>query len=415
MVKDAGQPWFKEAKYGLFIHWGLYSILAGEYKGQVCSDVSEWIMNTMDIPVEEYEKLALHFNPQRFDADRLVRQAVAWGMRYLVFTAKHHDGFAMFHSSYSAFNVVDATPFGRDVVKELQLACQKHGLKFCLYYSQAQDWHHPDGLSAGKDESGKVFRRYLDEKCIPQLRELLTNYGDIGLIWFDTPLSMTTEESRELYDLVKSIQPDCIVSGRIGNNIGEYITTRDNDIPLLPYHGDWEMPATINDTWGYNRHDTNWKKPGDVIRLLLKVNSRGGNYLLNLGPDEKGDIPEASMKVLDAVGAFIKDNAQAIYGTKSLAFYPYDLEWCVFTRKAYRLYIHVLSSRRHYRVNNLGNRVVRAYLPGTGETVNFCPCETCEEDHAWEFFPPESARPIFTICVELAEENPIFEPLPYLE
>ena len=183
-MKDTKQQWFKDAKFGLFIHWGLYSILAGEYKGQKTDRIAEWIMNDLNIPVEEYEKLAEEFNPVEFDAEKIVKKAKEWGMRYIVFTAKHHEGFAMYHSRCSKYNVVDATPFGRDVLKELKQACDKYDMKLGIYYSQAQDWHDPDGFQFRKDDSGKDYQAYLDRKCMPQLREILTDYGKIALIWF---------------------------------------------------------------------------------------------------------------------------------------------------------------------------------------------------------------------------------------
>ena len=250
-MKDTKQQWFKEAKFGLFIHFGLYALLAGEYKGQKTENIAEWIMNDLDIPAEEYEKLAQQFNPVNFDPKMIVSKAKSWGMRYIVLTSKHHEGFAMYDSKCSSYNIMN-TPYGRDLLKELKDECDRQGMKMGLYYSQAQDWDDPDGYMARRDNSKKNFRRYLDEKCIPQLKEILTQYGDIALIWFDTPMGTTPEESRELVDVVKSIQPNCIVSGRIGNGLGEYMTTADNFIPRLPFEGDWEAPSTINETWGYN-------------------------------------------------------------------------------------------------------------------------------------------------------------------
>ena len=224
-MKDTKQQWFKDAKFGLFIHWGLYALLAGEYNGRKTDRIAEWIMNDLDIPVEEYEKLASQFNPVEFDAEMIVRKAKEWGMKYIVFTSKHHEGFAMWDSKCSDYNVVKATPYGRDIVRQFREACDKYDMKLGFYYSQAQDWHDPDGYIHRKDNSKKNYRAYLERKCFPQLRELLTEYGDVALIWFDTPMGTTKEESQEMVDLVKSLQPNCIVSGRIGNELGEYMTT----------------------------------------------------------------------------------------------------------------------------------------------------------------------------------------------
>jgi len=412
-LKDTKQQWFKNAKFGLFIHWGLYSILAGEYKGKRTDRIAEWIMNYLDIPVEEYEKLALQFNPVEFNAEEIVKKAKEWGMRYIVFTAKHHEGFAMYHSRCSKYNIVDAAPFGRDVLKELQLACEKYNMKLGVYYSQAQDWHDPDGFQYRKDNSHKDYQAYLDRKCMPQLREILTGYGDIALIWFDTPMETTIEQGRAMIDLVKSIQPNCIISGRIGNELGEYMTTGDNFIPRLPYEGDWELPATLNDTWGFNRYDNNWKNPDDIIRLLLKINSRGGNYLLNVGPDSLGRIPEASIRVLDRVGQFVRENADAIFDTKRVDIYAYELEWAQFTRKDYKLFVHMLQPKIRIELLNVGNRVKRAYLLKDGTELPFKVMTVCEGDSMIEVELPEYLHNQinYCVCLETEEKEPVFEPI----
>lgn len=297
-MKDCKQQWWKDARFGMFIHWGLYAKLAGEWRGQKTPQVGEWIMRHLQIPVEEYRAIARDFNPVGFDAEAIVRLAQDAGMKYIVFTAKHHDGFAMYHSRCSAYNIVDATPFGRDPLRELADACKEAGVKLGVYYSQAQDWDEENGLGYGKPDAEKDYAQYYRDKCLPQIRELLTQYGEIGLMWFDTPMSMTAQESQGIYDLVKSLQPNCIVSGRIGNQLGEYMSTSDNFVPTLPYAGDWEVPATLNDTWGYKKDDHNWKSAGRVVELLTRVNSRGGNYLLNIGPDGNGVVPEESVRIL---------------------------------------------------------------------------------------------------------------------
>jgi alpha-L-fucosidase len=417
MLKDTKQQWFKDAKYGLFIHWGLYSILAGEYKGKKTPNIGEWIMNHLDIPVKEYEKLAARFNPQKFNAGEIALMAKRWGMKYVAITAKHHDGFAMYHSKCNPYNVVDATPFKRDVVKELQLACKKQKLRFGVYYSQTQDWHDPDGFAAGKDNSKKDFGKYFERVCLPQVKELLTGYGELALIWFDTPLDMEEKYSRELYKLVKSVQPGCIVSGRIGNNVGDYLSTPDNFIPLLPYHGDWEVPATLNETWGYRKDDKNWKSPEEIINKLIKINGRGGNYLLNIGPDANGVVPPGSVKVLDKVAKFLKDNGNSIYDTRALDFYPYDMEWALFTRKDYKLFIHITAPTARTVINNLGNTVKKAYLLHSKKRVLFSQRKNGEGDGVLELFLPEEEKGKINIviCLELAEKDPLFEPLRHWE
>ncbi len=422
-IPDTKQQWFKEAKYGLFIHWGLYSILAGEYKGKKTDHISEWIMNNLGIPAEEYEKLAEQFHPDCFDADELVRRAKEdWGMKYIVFTAKHHEGFAMYHSKTSAYNTVDATPCHRDIVKELADACRKYDMKFGLYYSQAQDWDDPNGFvshamkSEGQkqdDNSKKDFQRYLDSKVKPQLRELLTNYGEICLIWFDTPMGMTKEQSQECVDLVKSIQPNCLISGRIGNQLGDYLTTGDNFIPRLPYAGDWEVPATTNDTWGYNKDDHNWKDADSIIRLLVRINSRGGNYLLNVGPKASGEIPQESVKILDKVGKYVTENAEGIYATDRMDIYPFELDNVEFTCRKNRLYVHVFKPMKRMEILNCANRVKRAYILRDGREISCTSEISCEGDPCvcMEFPKDMRTEKNYCVCLELEEEKPVFEPL----
>jgi len=412
-IKNTKQTWFKEAKYGLFIHWGLYSILAGEYDGKTTPTIAEWIMNTLDIPVKEYEKLAKQFNPVNFDAHAYVEHAKNWGMKYLCITTKHHDGFALYHSKCSKYNVVDATPYGKDIIKELADACHKSDIKLCFYYSQAQDWHDPDGYMADRDNSSKNFRKYLDEKCLPQIKELLTGYGDIGMMWFDTPMGITREESQEIVDLVKSLQPNCIVSGRIGNNMGEYMSTGDNFIPAQPHFGDWEVPATLNDTWGFKKNDHNWKNAEHVQKLMLKIVSRGGNYLLNIGPDALGNIPKESIAILDTVGDFLKQNGDSVYATKALPLPIYDIEDVFFTYKAHKLFIHMLSPRNELHIMNIGNTIKDAYFLDTKENVPYTTHKSSAGGSGWRFsFERDMANVIDTvICVEMQEENVIFEPL----
>ena len=315
------KEWFKQAKFGMMIHWGLYCLPAGEWKGKRMEDIGEWCQQYFRIPNEEYHKLAGIFNPILFDAEEWVKLAKDAGMEYIVFTAKHHEGFAMYHSKVSKFNIVDATPFGRDVLAELAEACRKHDMKLGLYYSQELDWSEPNGggyrkgktWCGGKaywtnnwdfpDDEHKNFAQCFEDKIKPQVTELLTEYGDLCLIWFDTPNVITPEQSDELYALVKKYQPNCLVNSRIGNGRGDYRSAGDNEIPdddkgaML-----FETPATLNDTWGYKAFDNNWKDAKTVLKIKKHLNERGINYLLNVGPDYLGRIPGPAIDVLREAG-----------------------------------------------------------------------------------------------------------------
>ena len=326
--------WFKEAKYGMMVHWGLYSLLGGEYKGEKVSSYAEWAQTYFRIPNAEYEKLATAFNPVYFNADEWVRFAKECGMKYIVVTSKHHEGFAMFKSRADKFNVVDATPFGRDVMAELAEACYKHDMKLGLYYSQDLDWHEKNGggylsnhiPNAGTtwdnswdfpDEEHKDFTECFENKTMPQVEEILTGYGDLCLIWFDVPMTINESQSRRIYEAVKKYQPNCLINSRLGNGAYDYVSLGDNEIPdkledttgkavdmnsiggfkPSPY-GLYETAATLNDTWGFSYHDHNWKTPEFIRSTREKLNGMGINYLINVGPDPLGRITADAQRIL---------------------------------------------------------------------------------------------------------------------
>ncbi len=309
------KKWFREAGYGLMLHWGLYALIGGEWRGKRMDYIGEWSQSYFRIPNETYAKLTAAFNPVEFRAEDWVTLARDSGMKYIVITSKHHDGFALFHSQADHFNVVDATPFRRDIISELAEACYKYDIKLGLYYSQDLDWHEPDGggytrghTNAGMswtndwdypDNDKKVYTRCFESKIKPQVKEILKNYGDLCLIWFDTPLTLSEAQSRELFDMVKTYQPNCLVNSRIGNGLGDYKSMGDNEIPAQKVgEGLYESPATLNKTWGYKAFDTDWKSVSEVRRLRRHLNELGINYLLNVGPDHLGRIPAPACDIL---------------------------------------------------------------------------------------------------------------------
>ena len=392
--------WFNAARYGLFIHWGLYAQLGGIWNGVHYPHGTEWIMRNAQIPLAEYRKLAETFDPVDFDAEAWASAAESFGSKYLCFTAKHHDGFAMYDSKVSDYNIMH-TPFGRDVVKELAEACRRHNIKFCLYYSQMQDWEDPDGDGNTWDfkPEEKHFERYFENKVKPQVRELLTNYGEVSMMWFDTPYDMPPDLSRELQELVHSIQPDCIISGRIGYGLGDFREMNDNNIPTVRFPYDWECPMTLNNTWGYSFDDENWKTPQQVLERLVTINGKGGNLLLNIGPDANGVVPEKSREVLKTVGAFLKDCGESIYGTQAAEDPVYLNYWGGCTQRGDRLYLHVFhypAEPHELRIYNLETKVRRVFLLQSGGELRFLQ-------------KYEIARDEYRLCIFLPEKplNPL--------
>ncbi|MFC1543666.1 alpha-L-fucosidase [Gemmatimonadota bacterium] len=378
--KDRRMAWWREARFGLFIHWGLYAIPAGQWGEE--TNHAEWIMTTAEIPVEEYERFVGRFNPVQFDADAWVSTAKRAGMKYIVITTKHHDGFALFDSAVSDYDVM-ATPFGRDVMAELAEACRRHGLEIGWYHS-IMDWHHPDYLPRRAWETrsaeGADLDRFVDY-LRAQVTELLTDYGPIGVMWFDGEWESTWnhEYGQPLYDLCLELQPDVIVNNRVdvyrggmaGLTTDEQAAgdfgTPEQQIPATGLPGmDWETCMTMNDHWGYNSSDLNYKSPRLLIQMLVDIASKGGNFLLNVGPTAEGLFPPQSIERLEAIGAWMDVNGEAIYGTTASPFT--NLPWgrCTVKQQGRRtdLFLHVFDwpADGSLIVPGIGNRPVRAWL-----------------------------------------------------
>jgi alpha-L-fucosidase len=359
--KDVRMKWWREARFGMFIHWGVYAQWAGVYKGhQQARGGAEWIMNRSKIPVAEYKQRAKEFNPVKYDPDAWVKLAKDAGMKYIIITAKHHDGFALFDSKASDWDIADATAYKKDLLKPLAEACRKYGVKLGFYYSQAQDWGNPGGSVARKvmaegwanPDSAKIdaytkehnghwdpvqetrsFADYIDEVAVPQVKELMTNYGDVAVLWWDTPTGMTDEAALKLQAQLKS-QPYIITNDRLKRpNFPGDTKTPEQKIPTQDELDgkDWETCMTMNGSWGYKSWDHNWKSTETLIRNLVDIASKGGNYLLNVGPKDDGTIPQESIDRLKQIAQWMKVNSEAVHATKASPLEP--LAWGRCTKK----------------------------------------------------------------------------------
>ncbi len=338
---------FDEGNYAMFIHWGLYSQLGNKVDGKTYYGIGEWIMNPRmaGIPVERYKELAGTFNPVDFDAQEITRIATDAGMKYIVITAKHHDGFAMYHSQACDFNIVDATPWKKDPMKELAAACREAGLGFGFYYSHNQDWTFPGGGGGPKfDAQGNpaTFDDYFVNKCLPQVKEITTEYGPIEIVWFDTPGKMPKQYVEQLVQVVHTNQPRAMVSGRAGHGLGDYQTLGDMEVPRHNIDGLWESVDTTNDSWAYAWYDEYWKSPQEILRRLIACVGRGGTYMLNIGPRGDGTVPQRAVKTLKESGDWIRRYPQVVYGTEASP-WEHALPWGDVTRKGNTLFLCVME------------------------------------------------------------------------
>ena len=390
-ARDARMSWWREARLGMFIHWGLYAIPAGEWQGKEYPGIGEWIMHHADIPLAEYEPLAPRFNPIKYDPQAWARIAKDAGMKYVVITSKHHDGFCLFETAETEWDVVDATPYGKDLLTPLAEACRDHGLRFCVYYS-ILDWGHPSQKKGEKGYNPTVIRDNQKDVYVTymkrQLKELIESC-DPEVIWFDGewPGWWTPEDGHDMYAYLRGLKPSLIINNRVGSGRGgmagfdrgdqQYagdFGTPEQEIPATGIAGaDWESCMTMNDTWGFKKNDHNWKSTETLLRNTIDIVSKGGNFLLNVGPTAEGEIPPASVERLAAMGRWLKTNGEAIYGATAS---PIEAPaWGRITtrdegdRKV--LYLHVFDwpADGVLQVDGLESAPTRCTLLATGESI----------------------------------------------
>lgn len=378
--------WWRDAKFGMFIHWGVYSLPAGEWKGKKVGGYAEHLMRKEKISKAAYLDVAHQFNPMLFDADKWILDAKKAGMNYFIITAKHHDGFAMYDTKVSNFDIMDQTPFKRDPMAELAAAAKRHGMKFGFYYSHAFDWEDPNapgndweyqnpggdlGLHGGVNwyvEHPELLPKavkYVDEKAIPQIKELLTKYHP-DILWFDTPQKLPLSENIRILKAIRETDPNVVVNGRLvrnaSANFGDYKNTADRPAEFFPVEGDWEAIPTTNESYGYSKYDDSHKPASFFIRLLAKAASRNGNLLLNIGPKGDGAFDAKDLQILAGIEKWVAKNSESIYKTRQSAM-PLQ-SWGVTSQNGNNLYLHVFNWPKGGKlyVGGLKSKMDKAYL-----------------------------------------------------
>ncbi|MEX0641397.1 MAG: alpha-L-fucosidase [Pirellulales bacterium] len=372
--RDARMGWWRDARFGMFIHWGVYSVPAGVYNGKQTGRIGEWIMHNQRISVSEYHEFAEQFNPVKYDPEAWAQLAKDAGMKYIVITSKHHDGFALFPSDVSEWDIADASPYGKDLIGPLAAAARKRGLKFGCYYSQSQDWYHPGGakhkppkghlpLNWDSAQEGS-FDDYLTKISIPQVQEILDLYQP-DVLWWDTSGKTTKAQAERFLPLVATL-PSLIVNNRLARPLpkGDF-NSPEQEIPGTGIEGDWETCMTMNKTWGYTSFDHDWKSVEKLLTNLIDIASKGGNYLLNVGPKADGTIPQESIDRLQAIGKWMKVNGEAIYGTTASP--TLQPEWGRITKIVTdgntTLYLHVFDWSADGKLPvRIGNEVIECFL-----------------------------------------------------
>ncbi len=374
--QDLKIKWFQQAGFGLFIHWGLYTATEGRWNGKETTGIGEWIQSREKIPGSEYEKLAPKLTCEKFDPSYWARLAKRAGMKYCVFTSKHHEGFAMFDTSYDDYSIVKRSLYGKDVTKAVVEAMRKEGIIPCLYYSQALDFHEENAWGNTWDyfvpEPERDMWSYINGKCKYQLKELLTGYGKIGMLWMDVPRGLTDEMALEIKKLVHEKQPECLISGRItySNQMGDFGCYGDNQIPAGQNREEcWETAATMNNTWGYKRDDHHYKSVKEILELLCDLRAKGTNLLLNIGPKPDGSLTPETVAILEALGDWYEINGESISGTDASPF-DCDVSFGGISRKENILYLYVYGECESIDLYGIENKVLAVRVLG-GDAVYY--------------------------------------------